>query len=103
MSNYRWKRGAGLITKNDDTIAIPSSEYRVLVEDAERGRVMAEGILSAMKYTGDMRYAVEVSLMEEFVISIFRAVYPEDYDLWLEEEKKRVEEARKGVAENDPV
>lgn len=100
MSNYRWKPGAGLITKNDDTVAISSSEYRVLVEGAERGRVMAEGILSAMKYNGDRRYSMEVSITEEFVISVFRAVYPEDYALWLDAEKKRVEEAGKEAAEN---
>ena len=99
MTDYQGKTDT--LSFFPDTVPVPVSEYRLLVEAAERGRVMAEGILSAMKYTGDRRYAVEVSLTEEFVISIFRAVYPEDYALWLDAEKKRVEEARKGAAEND--
>jgi hypothetical protein len=86
-----------------DTVPVPVSEYRLLVEAAERGRVMAEGILSAMQYNGDRRYAMEVSITADFVISIFRAVYPEDYDLWLEEEKKRAEEGRKEATGYDPV
>lgn len=97
MSNYRWKRDPGEI----ETVPVPASEYRVLVEDAERGRIMAEGILSALTYDGVTRYGREISLNTDDVLSVFRAVYPEDYALWLDAEKKRVEEARNGVAEND--
>lgn len=84
-----------------ETVPVSVLEYRTLVEDAEKGRVMADGILSAMKYNGDRRYSIEVSITEEFVISVFRAVYPDDYNLWLEEQKKLAEKARKEAAEND--
>ena len=101
MSNYRWRPGAALITKNDDTVAISSSEYRVLVEGAERGRIMAEGILSAMTYDGVTRYGREVSISADTVLAVFRAICPEDYCFWLEDQKKLAEEARKEAAEND--
>lgn len=101
MSNYRWKPGASLITKNDDTVAISSSEYRVLVEGAERGRIMAEGILSAMTYDRLRVFNGGVCVSDDAVLAVFRAVYPDDYSRWLDAEKKRVEEARKEAAEND--
>lgn len=83
-----------------ETVPVSIQEYRELVESAERGRVMADGILSAMTYDGITRYGRDVSLAPDTVLAIFRAVYPEDYDLWLDAEKKRVEEARKEAAEN---
>ena len=75
-----------------ETVPVSVLEYRELVESAEKGRVMADGILSAMSYEGSPRYGRRVSLVSEVVISIFRAVYPEDYDFWLEDEKKKLAE-----------
>jgi hypothetical protein len=86
-----------------ETVPVSVLEYRTLVEDAEKGRVMADGILSAVTYDGVTRYGREISLSADTVLAVFRAVYPDDYDLWMKEEKRRVEEARKGAAENDPV
>lgn len=84
-----------------ETVPVSVLEYRTLVEDAEKGRVMADGILSAMTYYGVTRYGMEVSISADTVLAVFRAVYPDDYNIWLGEEKKRVEEERKGAAEND--
>lgn len=84
-----------------ETVPVSVLEYRTLVEDAEKGRVMADGILSAMTYDGITRYVREVSISADTVLAVFRAVYPDDYNLWLEDEKKRAEEARKEAAEND--
>lgn len=83
-----------------DTVPVPVSEYRTLVESAERGRVMADGILSAMTYDGITRYGRDVSLAPDTVLAIFRAVYPEDYDFWLDDQKKRMADAQKEAAEN---
>lgn len=84
-----------------ETVPVSVLEYRTLVEDAEKGRVMADGILSAMTYDGITRYGREVTIADDAVLAVFRAVYPDDYNIWLGEEKKRVEESRKGAAEND--
>lgn len=83
-----------------ETVPVSVLEYRKLVEDAEKGRVMADGILSAMSYDGITRFGREVSISADTVLAVFRAVYPDDYLLWLDAEKKRVEEERKEAAEN---
>lgn len=84
-----------------ETVPVSVQEYRELVEAAEKGRVMAEGILSAMKYDSLRVFNGGVCVSEDAVLAVFRAVYPEDYALWLDAEKKRVEEARKEAAGND--
>lgn len=84
-----------------ETVPVSVLEYRTLVEDAAKVRVMADGILSAMSYDGITRYGREVSISADTVLAVFRAVYPDDYNLWLEDQKKLAEEARKEAAEND--
>ena len=84
-----------------ETVPVSVLEYKTLVEDAEKGRVMADGILSAMTYDGITRYGRELSISADTVLAVFRAVYPDDYNFWMEDQKKRAEEARKEAAEND--
>ena len=83
-----------------ETVPVSVLEYRTLVEDAEKGRVMADGILSAMTYDGITRFGMEVSISADTVLAVFRAVYPDDYNLWLDAEKKREEEEGKEAAGN---
>ena len=81
-----------------ETVPVSLLEYRTLVEDAERGRVMADGILSAMTYDKVPRYGREITLRAETVLAIFRAVYPDDYKYWLDEAKKQADKATNGEA-----
>ena len=84
-----------------ETVPVSVLEYRTLVEDAEKGRVMADGILSAMR-TSDSVYPFERdSLDERVVLAVFKAVYPDDYNFWLKDQKKQAEEAKKVADEND--
>lgn len=81
----------GNMSAFEETVPVSLLEYRTLVEDAEKGRVMADGILSAMTYDKALSYGPEITLRGETVRAIFRSVYPDDYKYWLDEAKKQAE------------
>lgn len=65
-----------------DMILVPLEEYRELVEDAMRGKALAEAFMANMTPT---KYGVDMS--STVMVAVFRAVFPEDYQIWEDEQK----------------
>lgn len=69
--------------QNDNMVLVPLEEYRELVEDAMRGKALAEAFMANMTQT---KYGVDMS--STVMVAVFRAVFPEDYQIWEDEQKK---------------
>ena len=80
--------------QDENMILVPLSEYRELVEDAQRGKVLAEAFMANMRKT---EYGVDLN--NYALSSVFHAVFPEDYQIWEEEQKKKREDETMKEAE----
>ena len=74
-------------------VTITADEYRELVENAQRGTMIASAIFDALHDFDGF-----VSADGGTVADAFRIIYPEDYQIWKEEQ----EEKRRKVGEEAP-
>lgn len=69
-------------------VTIKTAEYKNLVEKATRGEAMASAFMGELELSP---YGPTADV--NALISVFKALYPVDYDLWLEAAKKKEAEA----------
>lgn len=67
-----------------DYVAIPLSEYRELVDGSTRGDALANAFMKELELSS---YGPTANVAN--LIAVFRALYPEDYEMWLEAAKKQ--------------
>ncbi len=65
-------------------VTIKTAEYKSLVEKATRGEAMASAFMGELELSA---YGPTADV--NALISVFKALYPVDYDLWLDEAKKK--------------
>lgn len=65
-------------------VSIPVDEYAKLVEKAALGGAMASAFMGELETSA---YGVTADV--NALISVFKALYPLDFDLWLEAAKKK--------------
>ena len=71
------------LTVNEIMVQIPLDDYTELVEMKTKATVLAEAFMENMRMT---EYGVTTN--EGALIAVFRALFPEDYGLWLEDQKE---------------
>ena len=69
---------------SESKVLITSEEYRDLVEGAQRGVALANAV-----YQNAMVDKYGLTVNATALLTVFRAVFPEDYDLWREEQEER--------------
>lgn len=73
-------------------VTIKKIEYKGLVEKAARGEAMASAFMGELE-TSPYGVTADVNAL----ISVFKALYPVDYDLWAEAAKKKEAEGENEV------
>ncbi len=73
-------------------VTIKTAEYKDLVEKATRGEAMASAFMGELELSA---YGPTADV--NALISVFKALYPVDYDLWLEAAKKKEAEGKNEV------
>ena len=68
----------------DDRIVISADEYRDLIEGNQRGMILANAMYQNTRID---KYGLTVDAVA--MLTVFRAVCPEDYDEWKEEQDER--------------
>ena len=71
---------------SESKVLISSEEYRDLVEAAQRGTALANAV-----YQNAMVDKFGLTVNATALMTVFHAVYPEDYELWAEEQDDRRE------------
>ena len=69
---------------SESKVLITSEEYRDLVEGAQRGVALANAV-----YQNAMVDKYGLTVNATALLTVFRAVFPEGYDLWREEQEER--------------
>lgn len=75
-----------------DYVAIPLSEYRELVDGSARGDALANAFMKELELSSYGPTADAGNL-----IAVFRALYPDDYEMWLEAAKRQEAEGENEV------
>lgn len=78
----------------ESTVTISADEYRDLVESAQRGVALANAV-----YENAMVDTYGLTVNATALMTVFKAVFPEDYELWEEDQ----EEKRRNVGEEAPL
>lgn len=79
---------------SESKVLISSEEYRDLVEGAQRGTALANAV-----YQNAMVDTYGLTVNATALMTVFKAVFPEDYELWEEEQNEK----RKNVGEEAPL
>ena len=79
---------------SESKVLISSEEYRELVEAAQRGTALANAV-----YQNAMVDKFGLTVNATALMTVFKAVFPEDYELWEEDQ----EDKRRNVGEEAPL